>query len=444
MPVTDRQQPAGYVELLHHNKNYRRLFIGELISQTGDWFNSVALFTLLLNLTGSGQAVALVLILKLLPTFFIGPVAGVVADRVSRKAIMIVSDLLRGVIVLGFLLVDRPDRVWMVYALIAAEVLISTFFEPAKTASIPNIVEPRELVSANALSSASWSVTLALGAALGGLVTDAFGRNTAFTIDSLSFFFSAGFVSLVRFPAVPAREGMLRQAGSKRIAFARATGLADFIEGARYLRSNLRVTALLLVKTGWGLGGGVLLLLAVYGKQLFPIGRDGSTSIGLLYAARGLGAMIGPIIAQRITRGSQRTMRRAIAVAFVLSSVFYILFARAPWLAMAAFFVVGAHAGGSIQWAFSTALLQIAVPDAFRGRVFALELALLTAAMSVSTYLTGWGLDYGGISPRQAATLLGIAFLVPAALWISIQRWLDRTETTAVIAQVVGEAGTAD
>src|SRR5215470_13499701 len=110
MPAPDHQQPAGYLELLRHNRNYRRLFVGELISQTGDWFNSVALFTLLLNLTGSGEAVALVLILKLLPTFFIGPIAGVVADRISRKTIMIVSDLLRGVIVLGFLLVDRPER----------------------------------------------------------------------------------------------------------------------------------------------------------------------------------------------------------------------------------------------------------------------------------------------------------------------------------------------
>ncbi len=442
MPVRNRQEPAGYVELLRVNGNYRRLFIGELVSQTGDWFNSVALFTLLLNLTGSGQAVAFVLILKLLPTFFIGPIAGVVADRVSRKAIMITSDLLRGIVVLGFLLIDRPDQVWMVYAIIAAEVVLSTFFEPAKTASIPNIVAPRELVSANALSGASWSVTLALGAALGGLVTNAFGRNTAFAIDSISFFVSAGFLLFVRFPA--ARSPLQRRKGSAGVTIAHAIGVSDFIEGARYLRSNLRVMTLLLVKTGWGLGGGVLLLLAVYGKQLFPIGRDGSTSIGLLYAARGVGAMIGPLIAQRITRGSQRTMRRTIGAAFIISSVFYLLFAQAPWLGLAAVFVVGAHAGGSIQWVFSTALLQIAVPDAFRGRVFALELALVTAAMSLSTYLTGWGLDYGGLSPRQAAMLLGIAFLAPAALWISIQPWLDRAEPLDAIAQAGGEARVGD
>ncbi|PYP87628.1 MAG: MFS transporter [Blastocatellia bacterium AA13] len=439
MPSSDSTAPVGYVELLRTNKSYLNLFVASLVSQTGDWFNSVALFTLLLNLTGSGEVVALVLILKLLPTFFIGPIAGVVVDRFNRKTIMIVSDVLRGFIVLGFLFVDRPERVWLVYVVIAAEVVISTFFEPAKTASIPNVVAPRELVSANALSGASWSVTLALGAALGGVVTNAFGRNTAFVIDSLSFFVSAAFVLFVRFPRSTARTGALN---GKR-SLGDITGVADFIEGARYLKSNLRVMALLLVKTGWGLGGGVLLLLAVFGKQLFPIGRDGSTSIGLLYAARGIGAMLGPMIAQRLTRGSQRMMRRTIGAAFFISSLFYLLFSGAPWLALAELFVIGAHAGGSIQWVFSTVLLQIAVPDSFRGRVFALEQALLTAAMSLSTFVTGWALDHGGISPRQAAALLGIGFIFPGTVWILLQRWLDRGEAAAPL-QVSPEHGAAD
>src|SRR5215470_2129874 len=246
---TVAQPPTGYAALLKSNRDFRRLLTGQLISQTGDWFNSVALFTLLLRLTGSGEAVAYVLILKLLPTFFIGPVAGVVADRYNRKVIMIAADITRGILVLWFLLVRQPDQVWMAYALTALEVAISTFFDPAKSATIPNVVDLDQLIPANALSSASWSVTLAIGAALGGLVTGVFGRNSAFVIDSLSFFLSAVFISGVRVPRTSRRLGesdqpaigrdgppRRRAAFRGRLSVAEAFGIADFAEGLRYLR----------------------------------------------------------------------------------------------------------------------------------------------------------------------------------------------------------------
>jgi predicted MFS family arabinose efflux permease len=416
-------RPVGYVELLRRNHDFRNLFIGQLVSQTGDWFNSVALFTLLLSLTGSGETVGYVLIIKLLPSFFAGPPAGVVADRFNRKTIMIVADLVRAFLVLGFVFVQRQDQVWIVYVLAGVEIVVSSFFDPAKSAAIPNIVSRQELVPANALSAASWSVTLALGAALGGLVTDAFGRNTAFVIDSLSFFISAAFIARVRLRSATAREKPINH-----LSLIEVTGLSDFIEGARYLKSDPRVIALLLVKSGWGLGGGVLLLLTVYGKQIFPIGRDGATSIGWLYAARGLGALIGPMIAGKITSGEPRTMRRAISVAFFVSATFYLMFAQAPALAVALVCVVGAHSGGSIQWVFSTTLLQMTVPNRFLGRVFALEMALLTLTMSASTYLTGLGVDYPGLGARRMAMALGLAFAVPGIAWLTLQKKLDRSD----------------
>ena len=426
MSETRTGRGVGYVQLLRTNHDFRNLFIGQLVSQTGDWFNSVALFTLLLSLTGSGEAVAYILIIKLLPSFFAGPLAGVVADRFNRKTIMIVADIVRGLLVLGFLFVQRPEQVWIVYAVAALEVVVSTFFEPAKSAAIPNIVSREELIPANALSAASWSVTLALGAALGGVVTDAFGRNTAFVIDSVSFFVSAAFIWAVR-----ARLTAAKPQRARHLSLADATGVSDFVEGARYLRSNPRVMALLLVKSGWGLGGGVLLLLTIYGKQIFPLGRDGAASIGLLYAARGLGALIGPMIAGVITSGAPRTMRKAISVAFFVSAAFYLFFAHSPVLAVALICVVGAHSGGSIQWVFSTTLLQMAVPDRFLGRVFALEMALLTLTMSVSTFVTGLGVDYPGLGARRMATVLGLAFAVPGIAWVMLQRWLDRGDAIA-------------
>lgn len=426
MTANRTSERVGYFELLRSNRNFRRLFVGQLISQTGDWFNSVALFTLLLHLTGSSEAVGLVLIIKLLPTFFAGPLAGVAADRFNRKTIMIVADLICGCVVLGFLFIDRPDQIWLAYVLAAGQILTASFFEPAKSAAIPSLVSQNELISANALSSASWSVTLAMGAALGGLVTARFGRNAAFIIDSLSFFVSAVFIATVTMRKRQRERGLDHQV--KRTSAYQLLGVADLVEGARYLRVNPRVAALLLVKSGWGLGGGVLLLLTVFGKQIFPLGNDGSASIGLLFGARGLGALVGPIVAGRIAAGSASRMRRAIAAAFVVSSVFYLLFAQSPVFVIALLCIVGAHSGGSVQWVYSTTLLQLSVEDKFLGRVFALDMALVTLTMSLSTYATGWGLDRADLAPRTMAMLLGLAFLIPGTAWFLLQRWLDESD----------------
>ena len=424
MSRKDGEKEIGYIELLKANRDYRHLMIGRFISQAGDWFNSVALFTLLLNLTGSGEAVAIILIIKMLPTFFFGPLAGVVADRFNRKAIMILADILRGILGFGFLFIHSAEQVWIVYLLTAAQIVLSTFFEPAESAAVPNIVRRQDLVTANAFSSATWSVTLAFGAAIGGFVTDAFGRNTAFVIDALSFFVSAIFIWLAHIPPLPKIEKVIE----RRLSFAEATGINDFVEGARYMRRNPGVLSVIWTKGGWGLGGGVLLLLTVFGKEVFPVGRDGSASIGILYACRGFGALLGPALARMITSNSPATMRRAITVSFFISAIFYLLFAHSPGLLVAGLCTIGAHAGGSIQWVFSTTLLQMSVENRFLGRVFAVEQSFLTLTLSLSTYLTELALDRAALSPRQVASLMGIAFLIPFVVSLLVQRSIARTE----------------
>src|SRR5512137_2925841 len=169
-----------YRALLSGNRNYRLLWLGQIVSQLGDWFNSVAVYALLLEMTGTATSVALMIIVQFLPMAVIGPVAGVVVDRVDRRRLMIVTDVLRGVLILVLLAVHRAEQVWLVYLVMGATVSATAFFEPARTAVIPNITSRAELLTANALSSATWSAMLAIGAGAGGLVTAAFGRNVAF------------------------------------------------------------------------------------------------------------------------------------------------------------------------------------------------------------------------------------------------------------------------
>lgn len=425
---------VGYVALLRGNRNFRQLWLGQVVSQLGDWFDTLALFTLVLKLTGSGRAVGLVLVARFLPSVVLGPLSGVVADRFSRRTTMISSDVARAIVVLGFLFVRRPDQVWLVYALTVLQLAFSTFFEPAKTAAIPSIVAERDLVNANSIASITWSVMLTLGAAIGGAITDWFGTDAAFIIDSLTYLASAALIARVRLPRRPARA-------KTKLTIGKALGITDTLAGMRYVWGRPRVLALLLVKPAWGAGGGILTLLAVFGEKIFPVGRTAAAGVGVLYAARGIGTAIGPVFARMLAGESRQRMRTAIGFAFLLGGVFYIAFGLSRYFALALLMLLIAHMGGSILWVFSTVLLQWSVEDEFRGRVFAAELALLTLAMAASNYATGELLDRFGISARLITALIGTLFLLPGLLWFVTARWWDRErESAQTTTQMSGEA----
>ena len=412
---------VGYLELLRRNRDFRLVWLGQVVSQLGDWFDSIAVYTLVLNLTGSGRAVGLVLVARFLPTVIIAPLSGILADRFNRRHIMIASDILRAVVVLGFLFVRRPEQLWMIYALTILQLAFSAFFEPARSAAIPSLVSRRELVAANAISSVTWSAMLTLGAAIGGVITGAFGTDVAFILDSVTYLASAALIARVRLPRRPPRE-------KTPLTISKALGIADAIEGIAYVRTRPRLFATLMVKPAWGLGGGILTLLAVFGERVFSVGGRAATGIGVLYAARGIGTALGPVLATRFGGESRRAMQRAIGYSFLLGGTFYILFGSLRSFTLALVVLAIAHMGGSILWVFSTALLQRAVEDRFRGRVFAAELSLLTLTMAASNYVTGELLDRFHWSPRAAAVALGLIFILPGFLWILTSRWWDKEQ----------------
>jgi hypothetical protein len=166
-------------------------------------------------------------------------------------------------------------------------------------------------------------------------------------------------------------------------------------------------------------------LLAVFGEKIFPIGGEAAIGIGILYAARGIGTAIGPITMRRISGETRQNMQTAIGTAFLIGGIGYMAFGSATSFALAIIVLMFAHAGGSILWVNSTVLLQRAVEDDFRGRVFAAELALLTLAMAASNYVTGELLDRFHFSPRTVTIGIGIFFLIPGVLWFATRRWWD-------------------
>jgi len=304
--------------------------------------------------------------------------------------------------------------VWISYVVVAAVVTVTAFFEPARTASIPNVTTADELVVANTLSSATWSLSLALGSAVGGLVTALIGWRAAFVLDALSFATSAVLLSRVELPRP--------KPASRRVGWVALLGLADLAEGVRYLRSDPPVAALVLVKTGWALAGGVILLHSIFGERVYPVWGSAAAGIGVLAMARGTGTAFGPVLARRLLGDAPEQMATGIAGGFFVAGSLYLAFSQVHTLPLALVTLLLAHMGGSTLWVFSTTLLQLSVPDVLRGRVFAAELALLTLAMTASNFVTGWALDAAGFSPRALAAMLGALCFVPGSLWVLLQR----------------------
>ena len=414
---------GAYVKLLRGNRNLRRLWWAQLVSELGDWFYSLAVYNLLLELTGNrAQSVGLAVVLQVLPLTFASPTAGVVNDRVSRRRIMIGADVARFFIVLGMLLVRTPGMVWLVYPLLLLETIGVSFFEPAHSAVIPNIVEAGEVHTANALSSITWCFCLAVGASLGGVVAVVAGRDAVFVLNALSFLGSAWFIRGMRF-AEPHTEGL---------APFHARELADFtpmVEGLRYIRADRRLLATLFVKCGGGILGANLVLLPILGTRAFRVrlggidaSRGAMLGMSLLMGARGVGALMGPLFGNRWAGSHEGRMRAGILAGFLCAAAGYVLLGFAQSLALAVCCVALAHAGGSANWVFSTTLLQLYTEDRFRGRVFAAELGLLMLMISAAGYVAGTAIDWG-VAPRTFAMGMGLALLAPAGLWARFARF---------------------
>ncbi len=400
-----------YLELLRRRPAFRNLWLGACVSLAGDWFSLIALYGLLQEYTGSGEAIGLMLAARWLPSVIFGPLSGVVADRMSRRKIMVICDVLRMIVVFGFLLVKSADDVWLVYALTFVQMTMTAFFDPAEQASIGGTVTREEIVTANTLHATTWSAMLGLGAVMGGLVSATLGRDAAFVIDALSYGLSAFFVSRAAIPFIPPTSPhTLKQAS------------ADFFAGVQLLRTDPRVRRVLWVKSGWAVaGGGALLLYPVMGERTFTGLVSPTLAVGVLLGMRGVGAFIGPLIARRLGGDGEAFLQRAISASYATTMLFWFAFAWSPNLPVAALMLTCAHLGVSTQWVFSSSLINLWVKDEFRGRVFGLDFMLYTLVLAVSAWGTGAVLDRTGANPRVLMTALAAMLLITQLGW-----WLLR------------------
>ena len=405
----------AYLDLLRREQDFRRAYVAQLIALGGDWFAVIPLLILLPELTGTGLYGALVLATDTLVFALVAPYAGTVVDRLDRRRVLVVSNAVAGVAALLLVLVRSEATAWIALLAIGIVASAKAFSQPASTAALPNLVEPEDLALASVLNGASWGIMLAVGAALGGIVAGTLGTTVCFVLDAaLLIGASALIASTTRpfsDPSVPPRQ--------------RRPARVDLAEAMSYARRERRVLALITCKSGPAFGNGALSLFPLYGAVAFGLGPLG---IGLMYSARGVGALIGPLLLRRRAT-DPASLYGVLAASMAVFGVGYLLLGVTGSFWAVLVLLAVAHAGGGANWILSTYGLQTVVPDALRGRVFSADYTLATLIIAASQ--VGFGLLSEVVPARELLALSGGLVLVYAVLWWLATRRL-RTPSPAV------------
>lgn len=434
------------LDVVRRHPEFRKLWLAQSVSQFGNWLNRIAILTLISRLGGEkagiglGALYAIELSVRLLPATLVGPIAGPIADRLSRRHLMMASDILRSLVVLGMLFVREPAHLPWLYLLLMAQMSLSVFFESARSASVPNTVPKEDLHTAYALSAATWSTMLTLGTLSSALLLKVLGVEGLFILDAMTYLVSLGLLMTLRLPPMPVQSAPLEW---RDIVF-----LRDMRRGWGHIRSQ-GLTAILMTKALWGPAGGFLVLLSLAGRAFAGAGGGGSAgepieagdvavaggfATGILLAGRGLGTGLGPILTRARFGSSDAALRRAIQLGFVVAGLGYIVFPLVETLPAAALWVAIAHMGGSTIWVSSTTYWQKHVEDAYRGRVFALEFLTMTLAFTGGAWVAGIAYDRSGSIPITTWVICALV-LISGAVW----SWISRHSASEPVVEATVE-----
>ncbi len=407
-----------YMQLLRRNRSFRRLWAGQVVSEMGNWFNFIAALGLVRVVSNASPEVTTILLIsRLVPFTLFAPLAGAFVDRWSRRVVMIVTDILRVVVALGFLLVRSPEDLWLAYLCTALLSVFGTFFEAAKNAAVPNITGERDLLAGNALMFSSRFLLMSLGAALGGWTAAYVGYEAAFIINALSFFASAYSVWLVpeKETRSPTDAVMDRPKSLYRGYW------SDMREGWTYIVTHAPVATILGVNIVWATGGGAMNLIAERLGALVFAGENGispDAAVAAFYFAGGFGLFIGMMIARRV--GAYFELRQR-TVAFIgwtlfIQGVFYALAGVMPTLVLACLMMCISRVLLGAEFAVQETLLMRLVPDHLRGRVSTSDRAAEMLIWAFSTAAAGWSLHT--ISPQTLTVVSGLLSGTAGIMWL--------------------------
>jgi predicted MFS family arabinose efflux permease len=398
----------GFFELLRSNRNYRLTWTGQVVSEVGDHFNNIAVFSLALANTGSGLAVAGVLLARGAAVMLAGPVAGVLLDRMDRRRIMILSDVIRAVLALAFILAIPSGRTWLLFLLSALLMFASPFFTSGRASILPAIADNSELHTANALTQLTQWTAVTVGSFLGGSTVAAFGYQWAFVFNALSFVFSAVCISQLRVD-----QGFRPQ----RKDVSEDTILRpwhEYVAGLRYMRTTQLILGIGLISVGWASGGGAAqILFSLFGENVFHRGPAG---IGMIWGCAGVGLIAGGMVAHRVGRRlSFAGYKRTISIVYIIHGCSYVLFSLTPNFVGALLFIAISRAAVGVSSVLNFAQLLRHVSNEYRGRVFSTIETWTWMTMMLS--MASAGVASERISPRTIGAVAGCLSASTALFW---------------------------
>jgi MFS family permease len=406
-----------YTQLLRCNRFFRRLWSGQVISELGNWFNFIAALGLVRAVSNAAPEVTTILLIaRLIPFTFFAPIAGVIVDRWSRRAVMIASDLLRVLAALGFLLVRRPEDVWIAYLCSVLLSIFGTFFEAAKNTAVPNITGERDLLAGQALMYSSRYLWMAVGSALGGWTTTYIGYQAAFIINALSFFVSAYSVWRVPEEKTRAKNPDERPDHSGSV-------WSDIKEGWHFIVAHPPVAMIIVVTILYTIGSGPLNLIVDRLGALEFAPRSGistDAAVTALYFGAAVGLFLGMMLARIVGSYLESNKRTVVFIGCGLISQ-GILFALAgvmPALLWSCVMVCLSRVFLGAHMAVQETLMMRLVPDDLRGRVSMIHHAGEILIAATFTGVAGWSLQW--LTPRSLTIIAGLVSGTAGLAWLAV------------------------
>ncbi len=400
---------SDFTNLLRRNTNYRYTWLGQIVSEVGDHFNNIAVFSLVMAQTHSGKLVSGVLLSRGLAVLAAGPLAGVLLDRFDRRQMMIWSDLFRAVIAVAFSLCLIYPSIWLVYTLSALLMFASPFFTSGRASILPTIASKDELHTANSLTQTTQWTALAVGTMLGGASVAKFGYEWAFVFNGLSFMFSALCISRLKVV-----KGFRAERGDSLTEDKTVQPWHDYLEGLRYIKRAPLLLGVTGLTIGWATGGGAAqVLFTLFGERVFDRGPAG---IGEVWGCAALGLLAGGAVAHRIgPRLSFNGYKWTVAGVYLIHGIAYVLFSQMQHYWAALLFIALSRAAIAISAVLNMTQLLRHVANNYRGRVFSTLETANWGTMMLSMTACGWASDY--YSPRDIGFWSGIMSALTAIPW---------------------------
>jgi len=395
--------------LLRTNHNYRNTWIGQVVSEVGDHFNNIAVFSLALANTRSGLVVSGVMLSRAVPAVLAGPIAGVLLDHMDRKRIMIISDLIRAAVAVCFIFTVNRHDTWLLYVLSGLLMFASPFFTSGRSSILPTIASKEELHAANSLTQTTQWTTLTIGTFLAGASVAKFGYQWAFAGNALSFLISAFCISRLR-----VRDGGFRAKKQALTENEVVRPWHEYMEGLRYMRSTPLIFGIALIGVGWATGGGAAqILFSIFGEIVFNRGPEG---IGVIWGSAGIGLLLGGGFAYWFGRKvSFNGYKRTISICYIIHGASYVVFSQMRNFYWALIFIGLSRAAVAVSSVLNVNQILTHVADEFRGRVFATIESMVWSTMMISMLLAGIASQY--YDPRTIAAIAGVLSSTTAIFW---------------------------